>query len=66
MKELDKLERRVIMENREKENIEENENTNNNNKPKFCSQCGVSLNEGVHYCPNCGAKMGLVEDEGHG
>lgn len=56
-----KIERRVIMENRETENIEKHENTNNsNNKPKFCSQCGVSLNEGVHYCPNCGAKVDTI------
>ena len=32
-------------------------------KPK-CSECGYESADGLHYCPNCGAKMDEVEENG--
>ena len=30
---------------------------------KYCSSCGTSVNEGVAFCPNCGAKMNVSEQQ---
>lgn len=32
-------------------------NTQNNGRPKFCSNCGAKLNSGEKFCHNCGVQI---------
>ena len=32
-------------------------NTQNNGRPKFCSNCGAKLNAGEKFCHNCGVQI---------
>lgn len=34
-------------------------NTQNNGRPKFCSNCGAKLNAGEKFCHNCGVHIAV-------
>lgn len=38
----------------------DNDSGQRNIKPKFCSECGASLEENDHFCPVCGTKVVYV------